>query len=75
MLSNICISEIAVGSQESCVSYTLMFPSTFLSIAVHFVLAGFAFVGKMEALKMKFANEDKDFCFKCLFFFFKEYKY
>lgn len=38
MLSNICIREIAVGSQESCIAYTLIFRTTFLHVSVHFVL-------------------------------------
>jgi len=76
MLSNTRIREIAVGSQEGCVFYTLMFPGTFLSISLCILSfsqdlllsAPWAWLnGKKAALKMKFASEDKELSFNCLF--------
>lgn len=52
MLSNVRIGEVAVGSQESGVSYTIISPRTLLNTAVCFVLlAGPAVVGMKGALK------------------------
>lgn len=76
-LNNLCIRGTAVGPQESCISYTLIFPRTFLSILVHLsfsrdlLLSGTWawFSGKKEALKITSAIEGKEFHFKCLFLF------